>query len=135
MADSKSFQVAVVTPEKAVFDGEARFVAVPAHDGELGFLRSRAPILAKLDVGRLRIETEEGDEVFFIDGGFVEMIDNRLTVLTEDARRVEELDREQAEALLAEAREMKDRADGAAAQRERVFKRARTQLRLLEKQK
>ncbi|MDH3743881.1 MAG: ATP synthase F1 subunit epsilon [Acidobacteriota bacterium] len=131
MADAKSFYVSVVTPEKAVFEGDARFVAVPAHDGELGFMRNRAAILAKLDVGRLRIDTEAGEETFFVDGGFVEMIDNQLTILTEDARRAEELDREGAEVLLAEARAMKDRGEGTTAQRERTFKRARTQLRML----
>ena len=129
MAD-KFFHVSVVTPEKAVFEGEARFVAVPVHDGELGFMRHRAPILAKLDVGRLRIQTpDEEEHVFLIDGGFVEMMGNRLTVLTEDAQRSEDLDRETARALLSQAREMK--ASSEAAARERTFKRARAQLRML----
>ena len=67
----------------------------------------------------------------FIDGGFVEMIGNRLTVLTEEARPAEELDRDAAKALLAEAREMPGRGEAAAATREKAFKKARVQLRML----
>jgi F0F1-type ATP synthase epsilon subunit len=59
MAETKTFRCSVVTPERVVLEAEARFAALPAHDGEIGILRDRAPLLVKLDVGRLRIETAD----------------------------------------------------------------------------
>ena len=94
MTDSRQFLCTVVTPEKIVLERQVRFAAVPAHDGEIGFLKGRAPLVVKLDVGRLRVETDEGTEELFIDGGFAEMVHDKLTILTEDARRPEDLDRD-----------------------------------------
>jgi len=130
MADSKTFQLAVVTPEAAVLDTEARFVALPAHDGEIGVLRDRAPLLIKLDVGLLRAETDEGTTRLYVDGGFAEMIDNRLTVLTEDAKDPGDLDRAEAEQSLEEAQAMSAEDDVAFAVREKALRRARVQLSL-----
>ena len=87
MAESKTFRCSVVTPERVVLEAEARFAALPAHDGEIGILRDRAPLLVKLDVGRLRIETADERHILYVEGGFAEMVDNRLTVLSEVARR------------------------------------------------
>jgi len=133
MAESRQFSCSVVTPEKVVFEREVRFVAVPAHDGEIGFLRGRAPIVVKLDVGRLRIETEKGVEELFIDGGFAEMVHNRLTILTEDAKRTEDLDPEQVRTLREEAVSQSAVGEEAFADRQRALKRARAQLRMLGK--
>lgn len=122
-----TFQCSVVTPEKTVVDREARFVALPAHDGEMGVLRGRAPIVVKLDVGALRIDTGEATEVLYIEGGFAEMVHNRLTVLTEQALRPDELDVEAADALLAEAQAMGHGVggDGAFERRQRAIKGAK----------
>jgi F-type H+-transporting ATPase subunit epsilon len=130
MADPKTFQLAVVTPEAAVLDTEATFVALPAHDGEIGLLRDRAPLLIKLDVGLLRAETADGTTRLYIDGGFAEMIDNRLTVLTEDAKEPGQLDRDEAKKSLAAAQGMTAEDDQAYAVREKALRRARVQLRL-----
>ncbi len=132
MADPKSFECSVVTPERVVIECAARFVALPAHDGEVGILSHRAPLVTRLDVGRLRIEKSGGETVsFFIDGGFAEMVGNRLTVLTESALAPEKLTREGAEALLAGAREMTGHDDAAHAARQRARRKARAQLRML----
>lgn len=130
MADGKTFQLSVVTPEAAVLDTEARFVALPAHDGEIGVLRDRAPLLIKLDVGLLRAETEQGPKRLYVDGGFAEMIDNRLTVLTEDAKDPGTLDRADAEQRMVEAQAMTAEDAVALAARERALRRARVQLKL-----
>ena len=122
---ASTFQCSVVTPERVVKDCEARFVALPAHDGEMGILRDRAPIVVKLDVGPLRIETEEGTDIFFIEAGFAEMVKNRLTILTEQARRPEELSAEEADSLLDRAREMKVGDDASFERRQRALKGAR----------
>lgn len=130
MAEAKTFKCSVVTPEKVVLECDARFVALPAHDGEIGLLRGRAPIVCKLDIGQLRVETESGKESFFIDGGFAEMAGNSLTVLTEDARRSKDIDRQAAQKSLEEAQAMPGGDPITMAAREKSLKRARTQLRL-----
>ncbi len=130
MADSKSFQLAVVTPEAAVLDIEATFVALPAHDGEIGVLRDRAPLLVKLGVGLLRAKTADGTTQLYVDGGFAEMIDNRLTVLTEDAKELADLDRDEARESLAAALGMTAEDDDALAAREKALNRARARLKL-----
>ena len=131
MTDSRQFVCTVVTPERLVLERQVRFAAVPAHDGEIGFLKGRAPLVVKLDVGRLRVETNEGTEELFIDGGFAEMVGDRLTILTEDAKRLEELDAESAAAARQEAASLSAVGDEAFAERQRALKRARTQLRML----
>ena len=87
-----TFHLSVVTPEQSVLAAEVTFVALPAHDGEIGIKRNRAPLLVRLSPGTLRADTDGGPRTLFIDGGFAEMADNRLTVLTEAAMRPEELD-------------------------------------------
>lgn len=82
---------------------DVRFVAIPAHDGEIGFLVDRAPLVCKLGAGSLRIETAEKEHRFFLDGGFAEMFDNTLTILTSHAERVEDIDPAQANADLKAA--------------------------------
>lgn len=131
MADSKTFSCSVVTPEKIVLECAARFVALPAHDGEIGLLRGRAPLVCKLAIGKLRVQTEAGMEIFYVDGGFAEMADNKLTVLTEDARRAEEIDRGEVEELLEKARARAAGDPAARLEREKAIERARMQLRVL----
>ena len=126
-----SFHCSVITPERAVLDCDATFVAMPAHDGEIGLLRGRAPLVCKLAIGKLRVQTEAGMEIFYVDGGFAEMADNELTVLTEDARRAEEIDRGEVEELLEKARARAAGDPAARLEREKAIERARMQLRVL----
>ena len=132
MAESKELHASVVTPERAVYEGPARFVALPAWDGEIGIMSHRAPLLTKLGVGRLRIDTGTGDDelVFLIDGGFAEMVGNRLTVLTEDARPPDELDAEGAKESLTQARALTGGSDAEVEKRERAERKARLELRM-----
>ncbi len=132
MAVAPTFHCSVVTPERVALEVEARFAALPAHDGEIGILRNRASLLVKLDVGRLRIEAPGERHILYVDGGFAEMVANRLTVLTESAQRPEELDRQAAEASLVEAQAMRAHDDASVEARRRAVKRAKVQLRLLQ---
>src|SRR5262245_5170189 len=91
-ASSKTFRCQVVTPERVVVDKRASFVALPAFDGELGVLAGRAPIIARLGSGRLRVESPEGNEDLFVSGGFAQMAGETLTLLTEEARPLASLD-------------------------------------------
>ncbi len=125
-----TFQCSVVTPEAVVVECQARFVSLPAHDGEMGVLRGRAPIVVKLDVGTLRIETEEGSEALFIEGGFAEMVHDRLTVLTEQATPPAELEAAQADALWSEAKGMQVGDDASFERRQRSLRAARLRKKL-----
>ncbi|HYU35435.1 MAG TPA: ATP synthase F1 subunit epsilon [Thermoanaerobaculia bacterium] len=123
---TNTFHCSVITPERAVLEADATFVAFPAHDGEVGILKNHAPLLYKLGVGVLRVKTAEGEQAFFVDGGFAQMVENRLTLLTEQARPVAEVDRAAAERAREEVRAL-PAAGGEAemATRQRAEQRAR----------
>ncbi|MHB1425407.1 MAG: ATP synthase F1 subunit epsilon [Gemmataceae bacterium] len=82
----------VVTPEKAVLDEAADFVAVPMFDGELGVLPGRAPLIGRLGYGELRLRRGMEVRRYFVDGGFVQVRANTVTVLTSRAFRAEDID-------------------------------------------
>lgn len=98
------FQCTVVTPEQQVFDQTVTQAILPAHDGQIGILTDRAPLLVKIGLGTLRLDVQGGkSQEFFVDGGIAQMKDNRLTVLTEEATPASEIDAEAARAEYAEA--------------------------------
>ncbi len=130
MADSGTFQCSVVTPARAVLECEARFVALPAWDGEMGVLRNRAPLLCRLGIGSLRIETPSENHIMFIDGGFAEMADNKLTILTSAARLPEELDAQEIAKIQEDARSMVVRDEASFKARQEALQRARAQQKL-----
>jgi F-type H+-transporting ATPase subunit epsilon len=81
-----AFQCVVVTPEQQVMDESLTQAIIPAEDGLLGILTNRAPLLAKLGKGPLRLDLASGQRrIFKIDGGIAQMKGNRLTVLTQKA--------------------------------------------------
>ena len=84
--NSKAFHAAVVTPEAMVIEVDVTSVKFPAHDGLIGILIHRAPMLTKLGSGPLTlVTTTEGEKTFQIRGGYAQMKDNVLTILTDDA--------------------------------------------------
>lgn len=130
MAKSDTFHCSVVTPEGAVLDSVASFVALPVFDGELGVLAHRAPLLAQLGAGKLRVEGHDGKREFFVAGGFVQMVGDRLTVLTPECRALAEIHRAAAERDLQSALALPGRSVAARTVRERSITRARAQLRV-----
>jgi len=130
MAKTDTFSCSVITPERKVLDCEATFVAFPAHDGEMGVLRQRAPLVCKLGIGPLRIETPGEKYLFFIDEGFAQVVDNRLTILTEQARAATDIDSAAAQSAMVEARAMKITSEAASIERGKAIHRAQVQLKL-----
>ena len=130
MAKPDTFQCSVVTPERTVLECDAKFVAFPAHDGEMGALVNRAPLVCKLGIGRLRVESPEETYVMFVDGGFAQVVENRLTILTQQARKPEEIDVEAAQQALVEARAMKITDDASFTDRSNAIQRSQIQLKL-----
>jgi F-type H+-transporting ATPase subunit epsilon len=81
-----AFSCVVVTPEQQVLSESLTQAIIPAADGLLGILTDRAPVLAKLAKGPLRLDLASGQtRLFQIDGGVAQMKDNKLTILTQTA--------------------------------------------------
>jgi len=81
-----SFQCVVVTPEQEVIDQSVKQVILPATDGLIGILTDRAPMLARIGKGPLRVDPAQGPSLTFaIEGGVAQMKNNRLTILTQKA--------------------------------------------------
>jgi F-type H+-transporting ATPase subunit epsilon len=99
-----AFRCVIVTPEQQVMDESAAQAILPAHDGLVGILTDRAPLLVKLGQGPLRVDRAAGGtQNFYVEGGVAQMKDNLLTVLTDQATPADEIDAEAARAEYAEA--------------------------------
>lgn len=120
----------VVTPERTVIDQVVDFVALPLFDGELGILPGRSPLIGRLGYGALRTKHGATTEVHFIDGGFVQVRDNVVTVLTSRAIPVDRIDSAKAAEELREARARVATTETAQAEKQRDMARARALLRM-----
>ncbi len=127
-----SFQCTVVTPEQQVLDETITQAILPAHDGQIGILTGRSPILVKLGAGPLRVDVQGGaSRTFFVDGGIAQMKGGQLTVLTDEATPAAEIDAETAKAELAEATARIPTDEKSKTDRERALRRARAKLTLV----
>lgn len=82
---AQPLSVALITAQSTVFEGEADMVVVPAWDGELGILSGHAPMMALLGTGELRITRAGTERRFLVSGGFLQVADNVVSVLSEKA--------------------------------------------------
>ena len=104
MADAVDFEL--VSPERLVLSAAAGMVVVPGAEGDFGVLPGHAPLISNVRPGVISVYQDRVIEArIFVSGGFAEVSDNRLTVLTEEAVAVDEIDRDDAETRLAEARQ------------------------------
>ena len=76
-------KVSVISPERVLFEGEANSVVAPAFDGEVGILSGHAPMMSLLGKGTLRLDG--ASKSFEIEGGFLQVIDNNVRIVTEKA--------------------------------------------------
>src|SRR5438309_5216182 len=90
-----TFHFDLVSPEKLAFSGEVDQVDVPGLEGDFGVLAGHAPIVAAVRPGILTIITGGTRQKIIVLGGVAEMSNDRLTVLTNVATSLEELDRAQ----------------------------------------
>jgi F-type H+-transporting ATPase subunit epsilon len=127
-----AFQCVVVTPEQQVLSDSAQSAVITAHDGELGILTNRAPLLVKLGVGPMRVTTAKGQapRVFLVEGGIAQMQDNRLTVLTTRAISAEQINAEAAQTELTEALARPAGDARAAEERLNAIRRAQAKIRI-----
>jgi F-type H+-transporting ATPase subunit epsilon len=85
-------RIDIVTPKGSILDTSATVVTVPSVLGEMGLMPGHLPIIAALQPGRLTVESAEGDHVFAVDRGFVEMARDHINVITEAALKPDEID-------------------------------------------
>ena len=97
-----TIHVDVVSAEASIFSGEAKFVALPGENGELGILPRHTPLITRIKPGAVRIvRADNGEEEFvFVAGGILEVQPSAVTVLADTAIRGHDLD----EAKALEAR-------------------------------
>lgn len=109
-------QVDVVSAERSLYSGVAKFVVLPGESGELGIMPGHTPLISRIRPGLVRIVLEDGtEESIFVAGGLLEVQPRHITVLSDTAIRGGELDAEKAEAARQAAQEAlanaKDKAD------------------------
>jgi len=78
-------KVSVISPEAVLFEGDAESVVAPAFDGEVGILTGHAPMVTLLGRGQLRVGSGSGARRFDVEGGFLQVADNLVRVVTERA--------------------------------------------------
>jgi F-type H+-transporting ATPase subunit epsilon len=97
-----TIQVDIVSAEGEIFSGPAAMVYAPAQLGEIGIAPNHAPLLTGLKPGGVRVQTPEGEELFFyVSGGMIEIQPKAITVLADAALRAHDLD----EAAVEQARQ------------------------------
>lgn len=107
--------IEVVTPEKIIYSGEAEMVIAPAVGGDVGILPRHIPLFSRLKIGELQIKRGGQTEYFAINGGFLDVKDNKVTILTETARRSDQINeqevleaKERAETIMKESKTKED---------------------------
>jgi F-type H+-transporting ATPase subunit epsilon len=134
MADNLSkpsdLRCIIVTPEATVLETSADFVALPLFDGEAGILPGRAPLIGRLGYGELRVRVGGTTHRYYVDGGFVQVADNVVSVLTNRAVPAEQINPGAAEEQLRTAIARPAAGHEELAIRERLISQARGQLRV-----
>ena len=103
MAEPHTIHVDVVSAEGEIFSGPATMVFAPASQGDIGVAPRHAPLLSMLKPGEVRVQTPQGEELFFfVGGGAIEVQPHRVTVLADTALRAKDID--EAAALAAKQR-------------------------------
>ncbi|UCD76411.1 MAG: ATP synthase F1 subunit epsilon [Phycisphaerales bacterium] len=101
---ASTFHCSIVTPSAAAFEGDVTYATFQAWDGQQGVLGLRSPLLTKLGVGSVRLDVADGTtRRFLLCGGFAQMHEDSLTLLTERAIPAEDISTAEAEAELKKA--------------------------------
>jgi len=103
---AEALQVDIVTPDEHAYQGSANGVRVPGVEGSFEVRKDHAPLIAALGIGPLVVKTKDAHEyadmhndriVFATSGGFLEIVENKVTVLAETVEPASEIDVERAE--------------------------------------
>jgi F-type H+-transporting ATPase subunit epsilon len=122
VAERRKFDLSLVTPEGAAFEGEAEMLIVPGAAGEIGVLARHAPLVATLKAGSTRVYESIDDErvlEFATGAGFFKVELDRAIALVDDAVSAREIDAERAQRQLDEARAELDRVEAGESEADR----------------
>ena len=108
---ARTFDLSLVTPEGAAYEGEAEMLIVPGDAGEIGVLARHAPLVAMLKAGEIRVKAAGEWQTFAAGPGYFKVQQDRALVLVDDAVRAEEIDIGQARREADEARVLLERAE------------------------
>lgn len=98
-----SLTIRVITPDKVVWNKKADEAILPSTTGQLGILTSHAPLITALEIGVLRIKSENNWTPLVLLGGFAEVENNELTILVNGVEEIRDGDLSEAKAELEEA--------------------------------
>ena len=84
MNGRKKLKVSIISPSQIGFEGEADALVVPAHDGLLGILYGHAPMVTLLGSGELVVRRDDSEQRFQVARGFLQVMDNEVSVLAEE---------------------------------------------------
>ncbi|MBI3864282.1 MAG: ATP synthase F1 subunit epsilon [Planctomycetia bacterium] len=133
MTTNKQLRLVLVTPETTLLDEPVEALRFPLYDGQIGILPGRAPLVGRLGYGELQITTAGGTKTYFVDGGFVQVKGNVVSMLTNRAQPARLLDANQAENELQAAQHLAARNDAELDRKFKELERARRKLALARK--
>lgn len=125
----------VVTPEETALESDADFIALPLFDGEIGIAPLHSPLIGRLGYGEMRIRNGGTTTSYYLDGGFVQVVNNVVSVLTNRAVPAAKLDAAAVAAQLQEAQQQPANSEELLAIRDRLIAQSRAQLRVAKRAK
>ena len=105
-----SLNVRVITPDKVVWDASAEELILPSSTGQLGILTDHAPLLTALDIGVMRLKTDNKWTSIVLMEGFAEVEDNKVTILSNGAEEGSAIDSTSAQTELEKVTLLVDQA-------------------------
>ncbi len=119
----KTVLVNVVTPDGPVYDADVEMVSVKAQSGELGILPGHIPLVAPLAISGVRLKRDSGEDKLAINGGFLEVRPDKVTILAQSAEKPQDID-------VARAQAARERAERRLQSKEDHIDRVRAELAL-----
>lgn len=120
----------IVTPEKTALDRQVDFLAVPMYDGEMGIAPGHSALMGRLGSGELRLRQGATTDTYFLEGGFIQVQHDRVSILTDRLRPLASLSRAEAEKALHDAQRLPAVTDREFSRRQDALRAAREALRL-----
>jgi F-type H+-transporting ATPase subunit epsilon len=107
---AKPFKFDIITPDGIVFSGKVDSLRAPGSEGGFGVLADHAPFMTTVGIGVIQISMAEngsrsGDRLFAVSGGFIEVLQNSVTMLAETCEPAEKIDLDRAKAALQRAKD------------------------------
>ena len=90
----------IISPKEKVFSTEAKQVVLPTESGQIGLLTGHIPLITQLKLGALKVINESGQEAFAIQGGFAQLVSDKISILTDEAIAASDLEASSIEASI-----------------------------------